>query len=148
MRWLGYAGAKRRDPHVPVPAGIGFCAARSSGRPLLDQKGLGFLVDPERRVRPNESAWVAAVREFAEETGVRPSGVPLPLGEVMQSRAKRITAFALKGELETSLIKSNVFHLEWPPKSGRIESFPEVDRAEWFPIPIAKQKIVAGQKPL
>jgi len=118
------------------------------GGPFWAKKDLGSWSIPKGECGPNESAWAAAVREFAEETGVRPSGVPLPLGEVIQSRAKRITAFALKGELETSRIKSNVFHLEWPPKSGRMQSFPEVDRAEWFPIAIAKQKIVAGQKPL
>jgi predicted NUDIX family NTP pyrophosphohydrolase len=108
---------------------------------------LGSWSIPKGEYEANQSPWAAAVREFEEETGTQPTGVPLPLGEAIQPSGKRITAFALEGDLDVSRISSNDFNLEWPPKSGRMQSFPEIDRAEWFPITIAEEKIVPGQKP-
>jgi predicted NUDIX family NTP pyrophosphohydrolase len=86
------------------------------------------------------------MREFEEETGLRPGGVPLELGEARQASGKRITAFALEGDLDVDCIRSNVFEMEWPPRSGRKQSFPEIDRAGWFTIPVAREKIVPGQR--
>jgi len=76
---------------------------------------------------------------------VRPVGSLLPLGDAVQAGGKVVTAFALEGELDCSQIRSNEFEIEWPPKSGRRASFPEVDRAEWFALDIARDKIVRRQ---
>jgi predicted NUDIX family NTP pyrophosphohydrolase len=117
------------------------------GGPFWTRKDLGAWSIPKGEHRTGESAWAAAVREFEEETGERPNGTPLDLGEVTQSSKKRITAFALAGSIDALHIKSGTFELEWPPRSGRTQSLPEVDRAEWFPIETARAKIVRGQRP-
>jgi predicted NUDIX family NTP pyrophosphohydrolase len=83
-----------------------------------------------------------------EELGSAPSGTLRPLGEIRQGGGKRVHAFALKGDLDAGTISSNTFELEWPPKSGRTETFREVDRAEWFTLPVARKKILEGQRPL
>jgi predicted NUDIX family NTP pyrophosphohydrolase len=72
----------------------------------------------------------------------------MSLGEVAQPSRKRITAFALEGDVDASGIRSHSFYLERPPHSGRVQQFPEVDRAEWFPIEVARTKILPGQRPL
>ena len=74
-----------------------------------------------------------------------PTGELMPLGEVRQAGGKRVVAWALRGDLDVSTIVSNTFEMEWPPKSGRMATFPEVDRAEWFSIEVARERIVAGQ---
>jgi predicted NUDIX family NTP pyrophosphohydrolase len=117
------------------------------GGPFWAKKDLGAWSIPKGEYDPEESAWSAAVREFEEETGVRPLGEPMGLGEVKQSSGKRITAFALAGSIDSSRIRSGTFEREWPPRSGRTQSFPEVDRAEWFTIESARAKIVPGQRP-
>jgi predicted NUDIX family NTP pyrophosphohydrolase len=116
------------------------------GGPFWARKDLGAWSIPKGEYGAEESPWAAAVREFEEETSIRPNGEPLHLGEVTQASRKRITAYALEGDLEVSRIKSGTFDLEWPPRSGRVQSFPEVDRAEWFPIETARAKIVPGQR--
>jgi predicted NUDIX family NTP pyrophosphohydrolase len=89
-----------------------------------------------------------ARREFAEEIGQEPpEGAWIPLGEVRQSSGKRVTAWAVEGDLDVREIHSNTFELEWPPGSGRVEEFPEVDRAEWFDLETARRKLVKGQVP-
>jgi len=93
-----------------------------------------------------EDALAAARREFAEETGTRPpDGPTLDLGEVRQSGGKRVTAWAVEGDLDVASVKSNTFLLEWPPRSGRPQEFPEIDRAGWFDLDTARRKIVKGQ---
>jgi predicted NUDIX family NTP pyrophosphohydrolase len=93
-----------------------------------------------------EDALAAARREFAEETGTRPpDGPTLDLGEVRQSGGKRVTAWAVEGDLDPAAVKSNTFLLEWPPRSGRRQEFPEIDRAGWFDLDTARRKIVKGQ---
>jgi len=89
----------------------------------------------------------AARREFAEETGLAATGVLQPLGEVRQSGGKRVAAFALEDDFDTANIRSNMCEMEWPPHSGLRRAFPEVDRAAWFPLELARDKIVAGQRP-
>jgi predicted NUDIX family NTP pyrophosphohydrolase len=79
---------------------------------------------------------------------VRPSGDPFLLEEVRQAGGKVVTAFALEGDLDPEAIRSNTFEMEWPPRSGRLQSFPEVDRAAWFTTDEARSKILAGQAPL
>ena len=86
-----------------------------------------------------------AKREFEEETGARPQGDFLPLGEVIQAGRKIVTAWGLEGDFDSATLTSNRFELEWPPKSGRKASFPEVDRAQWFSPADARRKILAAQ---
>jgi predicted NUDIX family NTP pyrophosphohydrolase len=117
------------------------------GGPFWATKDEGAWSIPKGEYGPDEACWNAALREFEEETGICPYGEPMDLGEVVQSSRKCITAFALEGDIESSRIRSCTFDLEWPPHSGRMQSFPEIDRAEWFPIEVARTKMVRGQRP-
>ncbi len=95
---------------------------------------------------PDEEPYSAARREFAEELGIAPpDGDPLPLGEIRQKAGKRVLAWALAGDVDATAVKSNTFDLEWPPHSGQFRSFPEVDRAEWFSLGAAREKINPAQ---
>jgi predicted NUDIX family NTP pyrophosphohydrolase len=85
--------------------------------------------------------------EDPEELGSAPAGPLRPLGEIRQRGGKRVHAFAMEGDLDVGTVVSNTFEMEWPPKSGRIQTFPEVDRAEWFALPVARRKILEGQRP-
>ncbi|MHA6793534.1 NUDIX domain-containing protein [Pseudonocardia bannensis] len=90
----------------------------------------------------------AAAREFAEELGALPPDGPLvELGTVTQSGGKKVTAFALNGDFDAEHIRSNLFEMEWPRGSGRMRSFPEIDRAGWFDLETAATKLVKGQRP-
>ena len=115
------------------------------GGPFWRGKDLGAWSIPKGVYEPTEAPEAAAVREFEEELGVRPVGPLLLLGDAVQAGGKLVTAFALEGDLDPSQIRSNEFSIEWPPKSGRRATFPEVDRAQWFPLAIARDKIVRGQ---
>ena len=93
-----------------------------------------------------EEALLAAKREFYEETGVRaPQGEYIPLKPVQQKSGKIVHAWAVKGEVDAEKVYSNDFEMEWPPGSGKIGSFPEIDRAAWFSVEEAQQKINSGQ---
>jgi predicted NUDIX family NTP pyrophosphohydrolase len=118
------------------------------GGPFWAKKDLGAWSIPKGEYAPGEDPREVALREFQEELGVRPAGELIPLGEVVQKGGKRVTAFALEGELDVSATASNFFEMEWPPRSGRMQSFPEVDRAEWFALDQARQRILASQLPL
>jgi predicted NUDIX family NTP pyrophosphohydrolase len=83
-----------------------------------------------------------------EETGVALSGSLEPLGEIRQRGGKRVIAFAVERELDIQTIRSNTFEIEWPPKGGRMQSFPEIDRAEWFDLPAGHAKILDSQRQL
>jgi predicted NUDIX family NTP pyrophosphohydrolase len=96
----------------------------------------------------DEDAAAAAIREFTEETGVALLGPLEPLGEIRQRGGKRVIAFAVEGDLDVQAIRSNIFEIEWPPKSGKMQNFPEIDRAEWFELPDAHARILEGQRPL
>jgi predicted NUDIX family NTP pyrophosphohydrolase len=115
------------------------------GGPFWQRKDLGAWSIPKGEYSDNEDALVAAKREFEEETGARPDGDFLALGELVQGGRKIVTAFALEGDFDPATLRSNTFELEWPPKSGRKASFPEVDRAQWFSPAEARQKILKGQ---
>jgi predicted NUDIX family NTP pyrophosphohydrolase len=96
-----------------------------------------------------EDPLAAARREFEEETGLAvPAGTPIPLGEVRQSGGKRVVAWALAADVDPATIVSNTFTMEWPPRSGRQATFPEIDRAAWFDVATARTKLVRGQVPL
>jgi predicted NUDIX family NTP pyrophosphohydrolase len=119
------------------------------GGPYWARKDAGAWSIPKGEHDAGEDPWAAALREFEEETGVRlaADGLRLDLGEIRQAGGKRVTAFALAGDLDPAGVRSNRFSLEWPPGSGRFAEFPEVDRAEWFSIPVAREKIIVGQRP-
>jgi predicted NUDIX family NTP pyrophosphohydrolase len=89
-----------------------------------------------------------ARREFLEETGIAVAGPLEPLGDIRQRGGKRVTAFAVKGDFNVDALKSNTFEIEWPPKSGKLQSFPEIDRAAWFELPAAHVKILESQRSL
>ena len=90
----------------------------------------------------------AAKREFQEETGCAPVGDFVPLAPIRQAGGKRVYAWSVEGDCDADAIVSNTFTLEWPPHSGRQRTFPEVDRAGWFSLPQAKEKILKSQQPL
>ncbi|MGO4841777.1 NUDIX domain-containing protein, partial [Rhizobiaceae sp. 2RAB30] len=103
------------------------------GGPFWRKRDDGAWSIPKGEYGAGEDAKAAAFREFAEELGVTPPSASLhPLGEVVQAGGKHVVAFAVEGDFDVSTIQSNSFEMEWPPGSGRRESFPEVDRADWF----------------
>ncbi len=120
------------------------------GGPLWANKDDGAWSIPKGEYDADEDPLACAIREFTEELGKRPISGPtkvLNLGEIVQPSRKRITAFALAGDFDPATLTSNHFQLEWPPKSGQMQSFPEVDRAAWFAPAAARQKILPGQAP-
>jgi len=116
------------------------------GGPFWAKKDASAWSIPKGEYAQGEDALAVAKREFEEETGARPEGKFLPLGEVVQAGGKIVTAWALEGDFDPATLTSNRFELEWPPKSGREVSFPEVDRAQWFSPAEAQQKILAAQR--
>jgi predicted NUDIX family NTP pyrophosphohydrolase len=115
------------------------------GGPFWAKKDLGAWSIPKGEYDEGEDPFTVAKREFAEELGAEPSGEFQELGELVQPSRKVITAWAVEGDFDPKNLKSNTFELEWPPKSGRKQSFPEVDRAEWFAPAEARRKILPGQ---
>jgi predicted NUDIX family NTP pyrophosphohydrolase len=118
------------------------------GGPYWAAKDEGAWMMPKGVVEPGEDPAACAIREFGEELGTRPSGTPRPLARIRQKGGKWVVAFALEGDLEPERIASNSFEMEWPPKSGQFQSFPEVDRAAWFTPAEARAKILPSQLPL
>lgn len=116
------------------------------GGPFWAKKDLGAWSIPKGEYSDTEDPLAVAIREFEEETGLRPQGDFRPLGTLVQPSRKVVTAWALKGDFDVSALKSNTFELVWPPKSGRKATFPEVDRATWFSPGEAGRKILPGQK--
>jgi predicted NUDIX family NTP pyrophosphohydrolase len=118
------------------------------GGPFWAKKDEGAWSIPKGEYDEGEDPLAVARREFQEELGrPAPVGDVLHLGELVQPSRKRITAFALEGDFDPSALKSNLFEMEWPPKSGRMQSFPEVDRAAWFTPEEALAKVLPGQRP-
>jgi predicted NUDIX family NTP pyrophosphohydrolase len=115
------------------------------GGPFWAKRDVGAWSIPKGEYGEGEDALAVARREFEEETGARPRGDFLPLGDLVQPGRKIVTAWALEGDFDPAELKSNRFELEWPPKSGRKQSFAEVDRAEWFAPDEAREKILPGQ---
>ena len=117
------------------------------GGPFWAKKDLGAWSIPKGEHEEGDVSLAVARREFQEELGEpAPAGDAIELGELVQPSRKRIVAFAIEGDFDPSRLKSNLFELEWPPKSGRRQSFPEVDRAEWFTLDEAREKILPGQR--
>jgi predicted NUDIX family NTP pyrophosphohydrolase len=119
------------------------------GGPFWARKEDAAWSIPKGEHGPDEDPFAVALREFEEETG---SPVPaadfVPLGAVRSSGGKVLTAWAAEGDLDADATTSNTFELEWPPRSGRVQEFPEIDRTAWVPVDVARTKLVKGQVPL
>ena len=120
------------------------------GGPFWANKDEGAWSIPKGEYEDGEDALACAIREFREELGSSPVNGPTKvsgLGEIAQPSRKRVTAYAIEGAFDPATLTSNSFELEWPPNSGRIQTFPEVDRAAWFTPAAARKKIQPGQAP-
>lgn len=130
----------RRDPVLEVLLG-------HMGGPIWARKDEAAWSIPKGEVEGSDDPLTTARREFEEELGHAPPAEPLlELGTFRQSRAKTITIWAVEGDLDPTACSSNTFDLEWPPRSGRIQAFPEIDRAAWFEPTEATKKVIAGQR--
>jgi len=133
---------RKRDGHLEVLLG-------HPGGPLYAKKDADIWSVLKGEIEPGEDALEVARREFEEETGhVPPDGEVIDLGEIRQKGGKVVTAWALEGDLDPALARSNTFEMEWPPHSGRAATFPEIDRVAWFDLDTARTKIKAAQIPL
>jgi predicted NUDIX family NTP pyrophosphohydrolase len=117
------------------------------GGPFWRKRDLGAWSLPKGELNDGEDPEAAARREFEEELGVEGPGPLQPLGEVRQRAGKIVRGYALEGDLDVSNVRSNDVAIEWPPRSGRTTYFPEIDRAAWFALPLAREKILASQRP-
>ncbi|WP_318217563.1 NUDIX domain-containing protein [Streptomyces sp. SCL15-6] len=116
------------------------------GGPFYARRDAGAWTIPKGEYDPAEPAWEAARREFEEELGLPPpDGEAVPLGEVRQSGGKVVTAWAVEADLDPATVAPGTFRMEWPPRSGRIEEFPELDRVAWFTVDRAREVIVKAQ---
>jgi predicted NUDIX family NTP pyrophosphohydrolase len=118
------------------------------GGPFWKKKDAGAWMIPKGMIEAGESPSDAALREFEEETGTRLDAVPFPLATVRQAAGKRVEAFAVEGNLDPAAIRSNTFEVEWPPRSGRRQSFPEVAEAQWMSLAEARAFMLPSQLPL
>lgn len=121
------------------------------GGPFWARRDAGAWSIPKGEIDAGEDERACALRELAEETGAAfPDTAEadlVPLGEVRLRSGKVVTAWALEGDLDAGAVFSNTFELEWPPRSGRVQTFPEVDRAAWLPLPAARGKLLPAQAP-
>jgi len=115
------------------------------GGPFWSKKDQGAWTIPKGEFEDAEDPLAAARREFEEETGIRPVGDFTALGDVRQAGGKHVSAWAFEGDCDPASIRSNLFSMEWPPRSGKTHEFPEVDRADWFTLEAAREKILKSQ---
>jgi predicted NUDIX family NTP pyrophosphohydrolase len=116
------------------------------GGPFWAKKDAGGWSIPKGEYEPGEDPFAVALREFEEELGTPvPASDFVSLGELRTTSSKVLTVWAAEGDLDAATCVSNTFELEWPPRSGRLQQFPEIDRAAWFPVEAARTKLVAGQ---
>ena len=118
------------------------------GGPYWRNRDQGAWMIPKGMIEPGEAPAEAALREFEEETGTRLTAVPFPLATVRQAGGKMVQAFALEGDLDPDAITSIEFELEWPPRSGRRQRFPEAEQARWMTLAEARELMLASQLPL
>jgi len=128
------------------PSGLEVLLAHPGG-PFWSRKDDGAWTLPKGECGEDEDPLAAAQREFTEETGFVACAPFVPLGELRQKSGKRILAWGCRGDCDPRLLRSNLFEMEWPPKSGKRQSFPEVDRARWFAPDEARRKVIPGQAP-
>jgi predicted NUDIX family NTP pyrophosphohydrolase len=142
---------------APLSAGILLYRQRSGrtevllikpGGPFWKNKNAGAWMIPKGVVEPGEAPAEAALREFEEETGTRLAAIPSPLAKVRQAGGKIVEAFAAEGDLDPAFIRSNTFEVEWPPRSGRLQRFPEVVEARWMTFAEARRLMLPSQLPL
>ena len=137
----------RRAPESVVPTLEVWIA--HMGGPFWAKKDAAAWSIPKGEYADDEDALAAALREFGEEIGVPAPELPyLNLGEFRQSSGKVVTAFAAESDFDVAEVHSNTFDAEWPPRSGRIQQFPEIDRAQWMSLDDARIRIVKGQVPV
>lgn len=117
------------------------------GGPLWAHRDEGSWTIPKGEIEDGEDPLDAARREVREETGATPSGAFIALDPVRQPSGKVVHVWAVESDFDTAALQSNLFEMEWPPRSGRRQAFPEVDRAEWFALDIAMRKLLDGQLP-
>lgn len=117
------------------------------GGPFWASRDAASWTLPKGAVDEGEEPMAAAQREFTEETGFAVVPPFHLLGELKQKSGKRITAWAFEGDADPAQLKSNVFDMEWPPRSGRLQQFPEVNRVQWFDLDEARRKLITGQAP-
>jgi predicted NUDIX family NTP pyrophosphohydrolase len=117
------------------------------GGPYWIRKDAGAWSIPKGELDEGADALATARREFEEETGSTLEGELVALAPLKQPSGKLVHAWALQGDIDAASIRSNSFTMEWPPRSGKMQAFPEVDRGEWFPLAAAKEKILPGQRP-
>ena len=141
QRSAGVLAYKRRDGAWQV-------LLAHPGGPFWRHRDEGAWTIPKGAICAGETSEACARREFEEELGAPPPGVLRPLAHVRQKGGKWVEAFAAEGDFDTTNVRSNLFTLEWPPRSGRMAEFPEVDRAEWFDLATARRKILPAQAPL
>ncbi len=115
------------------------------GGPFWAKKDANAWSIPKGEFPDEEDALSAAIREFKEETGIEINGNFIPLNPIVQKNGKKVYAWALERDIDAEKVLSNTFEMEWPPKSGKLKSFPEIDRGGWFNIPEAKEKINSSQ---
>jgi predicted NUDIX family NTP pyrophosphohydrolase len=118
------------------------------GGPFWASKDNGVWSIPKGELVKDEDPLAAARREFREEVGAEPVGETIPLEPVKQPGGKVVLAWALQLDFDPSQLRSNTFSMEWPPRSGKQRNFPEIDKAAWFDLSAARQKILKGQEPL
>ena len=118
------------------------------GGPFWKKKDDGAWSIPKGEYGEHEDPLTAATREFAEEPGQILSGDFIPLGEIRQPGGKIVMAWTVEGDVDSALARSNTFSMPWPPGSGKLQEFPEIDRVEWFSLDIARRKILRGQAEL
>ncbi|MER7044817.1 NUDIX domain-containing protein [Streptomyces jumonjinensis] len=140
VRSAGLLLFRGRDENIEVLIG-------HMGGPYWEDRDDAAWSVPKGQYTPEEEPMAAARREFEEELGLAPpAGQWLPLGEARQSNGKIVTIWALAADLDLSLMAPGTFTMEWPPHSGRMEQFPEIDRAGWFGVDDARSKLVTGQR--
>jgi predicted NUDIX family NTP pyrophosphohydrolase len=140
-RSAGLLMYRRRSPQLEV-----FLV--HPGGPLWAKKDLGAWTIPKGEYDESEEPLAAALREFHEETGITPAGNFIDLGTIRQAGGKLVSAWAFEGDCDPTHLTSNLFQLEWPPRSGHLTQFPEIDRGAWFSIPEAANRILKSQQPL
>ncbi len=118
------------------------------GGPYWRTKDVGAWMIPKGHVEPGEAPSEAALREFTEETGAKLGNLPFPLAVIRQAGGKLVEAFAIEGDFDPASLRSNEFELEWPPRSGKLERFPEIAEGRWMSITDARMVMLPSQLPL